>query len=83
MPWKSAPATGHLMGTVTSGGNPADGATVTLTGPAKRTATTDGSGFFGFVDLPPGVYRVSTGSITQTATIRAGVVSTLTLSLGR
>jgi len=83
MPWKSAPATGHLMGTVTSDGKPADGVTATLTGPAKRTATTDGSGFFGLVDLPPGAYRVSTGSITQTATIRAGVVTTLTLSLGR
>jgi hypothetical protein len=83
MPRKSAPATGHLMGTVTTGGNPADGATVTLTGPVKRTATTDGSGFYGLVDLPPGAYRVSTGSITQTATIRAGVVTTLTLSLGR
>jgi len=83
MPWKSAPATGHLMGTVTSGGKAADGATVTLTGPVKRTATTDGSGFYGLVDLPPGAYRVSTGSITQTATIRVGVVTTVTLSLGR
>jgi hypothetical protein len=83
MPWKSAPASGHLMGIVTSSGKPADGATITLTGPVKRTATTDGSGFYGLVDLPPGAYRVSANSITQTATIRAGVVTTLTLSLGR
>jgi len=82
MPWKSAPASGHLMGTVTSGGKPADGMPITLTGPAKRTATTDGSGFLGLVDMPPGTYRVAVNSITQTATIRAGVVTTLTLSLG-
>jgi hypothetical protein len=78
MPWKSEPTTGHLMGFVTQAGRPADGATVTLGGPAHRTAISDGSGFYGFVDLPPGVYRVSVGSVVTTTTIRAGVVSTAT-----
>jgi uncharacterized lipoprotein YddW (UPF0748 family) len=81
MPWKSAPTTGHLMGLVTSAGKPADGATVTLTGPAKRTATADGNGFYGLIDLLPGNYRIMTGNATMTTTIRAGAVVTLNLQL--
>ena len=83
MPWKSEPTTGHLMGFVTQAGGPADGATVTLGGPARRMATSDGSGFYGFVDLAPGVYRISVGSAVTTTTIRAGIVSTATLVLAR
>lgn len=71
---------GHLMGTITRSGSPApgwiDGATITLTGPVTRTARTDGTGFYGFVDLPPGTYSLTaaadgvnskTGSVTVTA----------------
>jgi hypothetical protein len=83
MPWKSEPTTGHLMGFVTAAGNPADGATVTLNGPTLRTATTDGNGFYGFVDVAPGVYRVSVDTVVTSTTIRAGVVSTATLRLQR
>ncbi len=79
MPWKSFPTTGHLMGLVTTANQPTDGATVTLTGPARRTTTTDGAGFYGFVDLPPGAYRVATGNTSLTTTIRAGSVVTLSL----
>jgi len=57
---------GHLMGTITRFGSPApgwiDGATVTITGPATRTARTDGTGFYGFVDLPPGQYSLTAGA---------------------
>jgi uncharacterized lipoprotein YddW (UPF0748 family) len=81
MPWKSAPVTGHLMGLVTTSGQPADGAAVTLTGPARRTTTTDGSGFYGLVDLPPGAYRITTGNATITTTIRAGSVVTANLNM--
>jgi len=83
MPWKSEPTTGHLMGFVTTAGSPADGATVTLTGPTRRTATADGNGFYGFVDLAPGVYRISSGNVITSATIQVGIVSTMTLRLER
>lgn len=62
MPWKQAPATGHLMGTVLSATDlsPLDGATVELyqTGTLVRTLTTDGNGFFAAVHLPPGIYSL-------------------------
>lgn len=64
MPWKLAPATGHLRGTVTtSTGAAADQYLVTLTstmtGALAASRRTDGSGWFGFVDLQPGPYRIS------------------------
>jgi hypothetical protein len=65
MPWKTSPTAGHVMGTVRfADGRAVDGAVVEIlreVGPAvipvKRTRT-DGSGFFGAVDLPPGVYEI-------------------------
>jgi hypothetical protein len=71
------------MGWVMAGDKPADGATVAVAGPTNRTAITDGSGFYGLVDLPPGAYRVTTGKTTLPVTIRAGIVTTLTLSVER
>jgi len=61
MPWKTNPTTGHIMGTVTaaSTGAWADGATVTAAGPVTRTMTCDGTGFYAFIDLPPGTYTVT------------------------
>ena len=86
MPWKTAPATGHLMGIVSAGNAaaPLDGAVVSLAGPVSRVQTNDGSGFYGFVDLPPGSYRVRAsmpgiGSSTNTITISAGTVHTSNL----
>ncbi len=60
MPWKENPKTGHLKGFVLTSDafNPVDGARVTISGPARRTQLTDGTGFYAFVDLPPGKYRV-------------------------
>lgn len=83
MPWKVAPTKGHLMGYVygESDGNPLDGAIVTLTGPVSRIQTNDATGFYGFVDLPPGSYTVRAtfpgySNATAGAAVTAGIVST-------
>jgi uncharacterized lipoprotein YddW (UPF0748 family) len=61
MPWKTNPTTGHIMGTVTIAGSGAwaDFATVTATGPTTRSMMVDGTGFYAFIDLPPGAYTVT------------------------
>lgn len=81
MPWKSHPTKGHICGTVTvrTTGRWADGATVTVDGPEKRTATCDGTGFYAFVDLTPGVYVVTASmpglpSSSRTVDVEVGVV---------
>lgn len=63
MPWKSAPTKGHLMGTVYGGSttNSLDGAVISISGPVTRSQTNDATGFYGFVDLPPGNYTVTAG----------------------
>ena len=48
-----AVANGTVQGTVTFNGNPVPGATVSL---GSRTATTNGSGFYSFINLPAGTY---------------------------
>ena len=64
LPWKAAPARGHVLGNLTvEGGAPwlNDGVTVSIesdTGGKSVRTTTDGAGFFGAVDLPPDRYRV-------------------------
>ncbi|HEY3268392.1 MAG TPA: family 10 glycosylhydrolase [Armatimonadota bacterium] len=85
---------GHLKGTVTDATCPApgwvDGATVTLTatGFTTRSMRTDGTGFFGFVDVPPGTYTLTaaaTGlaSQSQIVYISAGNVTTQDFSLAQ
>ncbi|MDQ2800511.1 MAG: family 10 glycosylhydrolase [Armatimonadota bacterium] len=64
LPWKDHPTTGAVMGTLLSkdGLTPLDGAVVTIQnerGTVKRTATTDGNGFWAATRLPPGAYRVT------------------------
>ncbi|MCX8090788.1 MAG: family 10 glycosylhydrolase [Verrucomicrobiae bacterium] len=61
MPWKIAPTNGHLMGVVTlaSNGAWADHAIVRINGPVNRTNYVDGTGFYAFIDLPPGTYTVT------------------------
>lgn len=88
MPWKTSPVVGHLMGTIFNGTltNALDGAQVTLTGPVHRTQTNDATGFYGFVDLPPGSYVVEAsfpGYIAASAniTVSAGAVATRDLDL--
>ena len=62
MPWKATPTTGHLRGTVrTEDGSPFDQVRVDLydaeTEAFVASRLTDGSGWFGFVDLAPGRYK--------------------------
>jgi uncharacterized lipoprotein YddW (UPF0748 family) len=83
MPWKTQPTKGHLMGYTLGGStsNALDGATITLSGPAQRKLTSDATGFYGAVDLPPGAYTLIASfpgyvSGTNTCTISAGKVTT-------
>ena len=59
-PWKTSNSTGHLKGLVIRSADQTaiDGARVQLSGPVERQLTTDATGFFGAVDLPPGGYQV-------------------------
>jgi hypothetical protein len=77
MPWKSQAASGHVMGFVVSNDKPVDGATVTLAGAVRRTLTTDGNGFYGFLDLPPAVYRVTVLTATLPVTVTLGTIALL------
>ncbi|MFA9429494.1 glycoside hydrolase family 10 protein [Egicoccus sp. AB-alg2] len=89
MPWKSAPTTGHLAGEVTLSGDAADQVEVTVRrlgpGGEPRTALTDGSGWFGAVDLPPGRYQVRVdgpgieGPRNQVVTVTAGSLTEVRL----
>src|SRR5687768_6267643 len=87
MPWKAAPTRGHIKGFVygLSTTNPLDGATVTVTGAVQRTTLTDATGFYGFVDLPPGNYGVSSvvglTSARSNLVVSTGVVRTADLLL--
>ena len=62
LPWKVAPARGHMMGYARrANGTAIDTADVWIynsLGRIERKSTTDGSGFFGSVDLAPGRYAV-------------------------
>jgi hypothetical protein len=84
MPWQSTMAC--LKGTVTRSGSPVYKVTVTINGTGLST-TTDGTGFFGIVDVPPGTYTVTAskcGHIDSTATgvsIVAGNATTQDFSL--
>lgn len=61
MPWKTNPTTGHICGTITqaSGGIWADHAVVSVAGPVNRSMYVDGTGFYAFIDLPPGTYTIT------------------------
>src|SRR5258708_14555990 len=68
--------TGSLLGTITdSSGAAVPNAKVTITDAntgISRTATTNESGNFSFVDLPPGTYRVATEQTGFKRAERAG-----------
>jgi len=61
MAWKTDSTKGHLMGFAKNAADLSviDGATLTLTGPVTRTLLTDGTGFYGSVDLPAGTYTLT------------------------
>lgn len=88
MPWKAAPTRGHLKGVVAAGAatHVLDGAAVSIEGPTGRAALTDATGFYGFVDLTPGLYAITAtapglGRLASNVVITAGVVSTVDLRL--
>ncbi len=80
MPWKSSPTKGYIRGNVTFAQSVwVDGATISITGPVNRTMFADGTGFFAFIDVPPGTYTVncnsSYGVRTQNVQVTAGQVA--------
>ncbi|HWS71451.1 MAG TPA: carboxypeptidase-like regulatory domain-containing protein, partial [Thermoanaerobaculia bacterium] len=57
----SAQTTSNLTGTVTLGGNPLPGATITISSPSLqgvRTTNSDVNGNYNFGALPPGTYTI-------------------------
>lgn len=83
MPWKSAPTKGHIKGNVTFAGSIwIDGASISLTGPTSRSMYADGTGFFAFIDLPPGSYTLTCtapayGVLTKPCVVTAGHVTSV------
>lgn len=86
MTWKTEPTLGHLAGTIVDrDGTPLDQVTVEVIalrrGLATTTTRTDGSGWFGAVDLAPGRYLVRVdepgigGRIVEVVEISAGGVA--------
>ena len=89
MAWKETPQTGIVKGfLLTPNLDPVDGAAVSVHGHGKNlTRFADGTGFFAFVDLPPGEYTVrvaARGYEKQQikATVKAGEVTTQLFTLG-
>src|SRR5438445_10336539 len=86
MPWKEQPAFGQLRGiAVDTTGSPIAQATVTLADASNNAVaqrTTDGAGWFGFVDVPTGTYRVTIDSSRAAAasgsvTVAAGQIASV------
>ncbi len=89
MPWKETPTEGHLMGFVRfPAGTAADGARVVAENAATgetRVTSADGGGFYGFVGLPPGTWRVTATLGTSSfeapdVTVEAGLVASADLA---
>lgn len=78
MTWKTNPTTGHIMGTVTQNGQWADHAQVNISGPVSRSMYVDGTGFYAFIDVPPGTYSVS-----ATKTGAPGAGGNVTVAIGQ
>jgi len=92
MPWKLQPTTGHVSGTVRlPDGGAADQVRVDIYNAATKAVVasrwTNGIGWFGFVDLSPGEYKLVTASASGTAstpiTVVAGQVTPVGLILSR
>jgi uncharacterized lipoprotein YddW (UPF0748 family) len=89
LPWKAHPRRGHVQGFVLDarGLQPVDGALVAIRGKTHRVTRTDGTGYYAFVDLPPGAYRVDVrsaalGRVSGRTSVRAGGVAACNLMLG-
>jgi uncharacterized lipoprotein YddW (UPF0748 family) len=57
-PWKSNPTWGVIEGTVTAGGVPVDHATVEIEGLASSATPSDGNGWYGILEVSPGIHRL-------------------------
>jgi uncharacterized lipoprotein YddW (UPF0748 family) len=57
--WKTSPTAGHLAGWAIGASSPLDRASVQVSGPISFGLLTDGNGFFGATDLPPGDYTIT------------------------
>ena len=76
MPWKTSPTTGLVQGAAMP--NSRVDLVSTTTGAVVRTQTSDGHGWFGFVDVAPGAYRVNAGGVAiGSAQVVAGQVASL------
>ena len=92
IPWKDQPTKGHLMGTVTTpSGVPFDQIRVDLydaeTDVLVASHVTDGTGWFGFVDLVPGRYKLQVDNTrahgyhqTMIVAVSAGQVATVEMT---
>ena len=72
IPWKDAPTLGHLAGRLVEAVpcRDLDAYPISLTGPVNRPLLTDGSAWFGAVDLPPGQYLLSVDVLTPSMTLQ-------------
>src|ERR1700742_251525 len=78
-----AQTTASLTGTVTMGGNPLPGATITISSPnmqGTRVTNSDVNGNYNFGNLPPGTYTVkydmeSMQTVTRTVVIGLGTTA--------
>ena len=89
LPWKAKPKRGICKGFVlTPALDAVDGATVTIRGNGKTwRRTTDGTGFYAVVEMPPGQYAVSVAvsgyAVQKTkVTIGVGKVGTVSFTMG-
>jgi len=78
MTWKTNPTKGHISGTVTHIPEQtwADGALVSINGPETRSMLCDGTGFYAFIDLTPGVYTMTVskvGCVTQQRQVEVAI----------
>lgn len=81
MPWKTQPTTGHVRGVAAA--NTRIDLIATTTGATVRTQTSDGKGWFAFIDVAPGVYRVVAGGTPiGTSQVIAGQLAGITAETG-
>lgn len=68
---------------VNSGGSPVNGALVSLSGgqiPTSLTGATNASGVYSSGWIPIGAYTVSSGSVSETATVSTGKTTSITIT---